>query len=490
MRAVRWLIAAVVALAAMASMPQTAAASLGADVDAFVGKYNGKSVDYDGMYGYQCVDLFNFYNRDVAGGGFIPVSYAYQLWSASASNTNYDHIGAGAPAFKGDVAIYNSSLPGSGGAGHVAIVLGDLGGNLSVFHQNWGGAYAHTQTISKNHLLGYLRPRRAGHSPEGSLDEAIGTPGGVFVRGWSADRDNTAAAIPVHIYVGGPAGTPGADGFAIETGGSRPDVQQVLGLGSNHGFDRWLPTGKRGNQQVCAYGINVGGGDNALIGCKTVSIVDPNPIGHFDEAAGKAGEVFVRGWAADPNDFKSAIPVHVYIGGTAGTTGAEGVAIGTGVSRPDVHTALGIGGNHGFSASIKTAKRGDQKVCAYAINVGFGDNVSLGCKTVNVSEPPPEPVVPSPTVDVRTEGAKDRLVVDSVRMRRGRLLVRITCEAALCRGSLTGRVGRIRMALGHLELTRGQSQTTKKRLRRSVYRKTLRSVLTVYFNGTVVGTFR
>lgn len=54
---------------------------LGAKLDAFVTKYNGKYIDYDGMYGAQCVDLFNFYNRDVMGAGFMSVSYAYQLYA-------------------------------------------------------------------------------------------------------------------------------------------------------------------------------------------------------------------------------------------------------------------------------------------------------------------------------------------------------------------------------------------------------------------------
>lgn len=482
-------LAVVLVMAAMASTAQNASASLASDTDAFVASYNGKSVDYDGMYGYQCVDLFNFFNRDVVGGGFIGVSYAYQLWSASASYNSYNHIAASQPAAKGDVAVYSSALSGSGGAGHVAIVLGDAGGSISVLHQNWGGAYAHTQTISKNNLLGYLRPKRAGSSPEGSLDDAVGAPGGVFVRGWSADRDNTAAAIPVHIYVGGPAGAAGAEGHAIDTGGSRPDVQQVLGLGSNHGFDRWLATSKRGSQQVCAYGINVGGGDNALIGCKTVTIGDPNPRGSFDEATGQGGQVVVRGWAADPNDYARAIPVHIYVGGPAGAAGAEGSAIDTGVSRPDVQSVLGIGTNHGFAKAVKTTKRGQQKVCAYAINIGFGGNVSLGCKTVTISEPPP----PAPPVEELTStggGAAASVEVRSVKLKWPRLLVRVACRSESCVGRITGRVGGKKVRLGYIDLKNGQVVTVSKKLSRQFYKRTLRGTLTLYLNGSVLGRFR
>lgn len=485
----RFALALALALLATAISSQSASASLVSDTDAFVAKYNGKSVDYDGMYGYQCVDLFNFFNRDVVGGGFIGVSYAYQLWSAGASNNSYNHVAANQSAQKGDVAIYGSSLPGSGGAGHVAIVLGDAGANLSVFHQNWSGAYAHTQTISKNYLLGYLRPKRTGSSPEGNLDVASGVPGGVHVGGWSADRDDTGAAIPVHIYIGGPAGAAGAEGHAIGTGGYRPDVQQVLGLGTNHGFESWLPTGKRGNQQVCAYGINVGGGDNSLIGCKTVSIGEPNPIGHFDEASGQGGKVVVRGWAADPNDFGQAIAVHIYVGGPAGAAGAEGVAIDTGVERPDVHAALGIGNNHGFESEVKTSKRGSQQVCAYAINLSFGDNVGLGCETVTITDPPP----PSPDADSSTPSAQAMggiIHVVSVKLRSPRLLVRVACRFAPCSGSLTGRVSRKRFRLGYLHLQNGQEVTISKRLSSRLYRATKRGTLVVYMNGGEVGRFK
>lgn len=136
----------------------------GSRVDAFVSAYNGRAVDFDGVYGAQCVDLFNFYHRDTLGIGAIPwTPYAYQLWTRNdlgPINSNYDKVSPGAAAQKGDVAVYSSDLPGSYGAGHVAIVLADRGSTLDVFHQNWGGAYAHTQSISKGNLLGYLRPRR------------------------------------------------------------------------------------------------------------------------------------------------------------------------------------------------------------------------------------------------------------------------------------------------------------------------------------------
>ena len=36
-------------------------------IEEFVKKNNGKKVDYDGVYGAQCVDLFRQYSLDVLG---------------------------------------------------------------------------------------------------------------------------------------------------------------------------------------------------------------------------------------------------------------------------------------------------------------------------------------------------------------------------------------------------------------------------------------
>lgn len=139
--------------------------ALGAKVDAFVNKYNNKYVDYDGAWGAQCVDLFNFYNRDVVGAGWISVNYAYQLYAAAPSGS-YEKLNASATPRKGDVAIWASSLPYSGGAGHVAVVLSNVDSStISVFEQNvWlSNEVPNSPSIVKNeskaYLIGYLRPK-------------------------------------------------------------------------------------------------------------------------------------------------------------------------------------------------------------------------------------------------------------------------------------------------------------------------------------------
>lgn len=102
--------------------------------------------------------------------------------------------------------------------------------------------------------------------PFGSLDAAVTRGRSIHVAGWAADPDSVRSAIPVHVYVNGAghdlglAGAPRGD-----LGASRTD------LGPNHGFAANLPAAP-GNNQVCAFAINIGHGSNTLLGCSNVVV--------------------------------------------------------------------------------------------------------------------------------------------------------------------------------------------------------------------------
>ena len=144
------------AVAGSCSGSSTPSSSLSSKVDAFVAKWKGRLADFDGYYGGQCVDLFNYYSRDVIGARFAAVGYAYQLYDTYDSS-KYTRLSASTTPRKGDVAIWSSSFPGSGGAGHVAIVLSSSGSSISTLTQNPG--VVQVKTFTKSHLRGYLRPR-------------------------------------------------------------------------------------------------------------------------------------------------------------------------------------------------------------------------------------------------------------------------------------------------------------------------------------------
>ena len=132
----------------------------------FINQYNNKYLDYDGRYGAQCVDLYNFYVTRFAGGDPMMgrVGYAADIFN------NYDtrafkRFGNTTAGRMGDVAIFN--FGGGTPSSHVAIVVGDNGnGTLRVLQSNAGpkGSAGNSMisNISKATLMGYLRPNKIG----------------------------------------------------------------------------------------------------------------------------------------------------------------------------------------------------------------------------------------------------------------------------------------------------------------------------------------
>lgn len=114
------------------------------------------------------------------------------------------------------------------------------------------------------------------HDPTGCVDSATASTGKITVRGWAFDVDVPKTSIGVHVYVGGPAGSAGAEGHAITANKSRPDVARAYAssnIGNYHGFDDTFTTKKTGTQTLYFYAINAGGGtNNPQIGTKTVNI--------------------------------------------------------------------------------------------------------------------------------------------------------------------------------------------------------------------------
>lgn len=234
----------------------------------------------------------------------------------------------------------------------------------------------------------------AAHSPRGAYDELQSpAPGRIRVRGWAFDPDNTGAQINVHVYVGGPAGSPGARGIDVGPANThRPDVGAAFpGVGDHHGFDVTFDN-PGGAYPVFVYAINLGAGDNVLLGRRDVNVADPNPLGSFDEVVSpQGGELNIRGWAFDPNDVSVPLAFHVYVGGPAGDPQAQGFAFGPADAlRPDVDAVYpGVGDRHGIDWSFATTKAGVQPVYLYAINIGPGENPLLGARTVDIGQGPP-----------------------------------------------------------------------------------------------------
>ncbi|HEY2041881.1 MAG TPA: fibronectin type III domain-containing protein, partial [Jatrophihabitans sp.] len=110
------------------------------------------------------------------------------------------------------------------------------------------------------------------------------------------------------------------------------------------------------------------------------AVTNHSPIGRLDGAAFTDGALQVSGWAIDP-DTTAPLQVHVYVD-------KQGWAITANLSRPDVGRVYPKSGSaHGFRTTRSIAN-GTHTVCAYAINVGAGSTVQLGCRKVVAANNP------------------------------------------------------------------------------------------------------
>lgn len=118
----------------------------------FVVTYNGKKVDFDNVYGYQCVDLFRQYCKDVLDIEQCPsVEGAKDLWEKHGCLKQT--TGSYAP---GDVLIYDATP--SNPYGHVCILVSLLDSDtFIVFEQNGFEQTGAKLTVrDKTNLLGGL----------------------------------------------------------------------------------------------------------------------------------------------------------------------------------------------------------------------------------------------------------------------------------------------------------------------------------------------
>ncbi len=136
------------------------------DFDAFVKAYIGRSIDYDGVSGVQCVDLAKVYMNKVFGlkpGAWGNAKDYYENFNnISALKNNFTRI-ANTPDFvpqKGDICVWGRNVSSSHNYGHIAIATGE--GNtkeLYTYDQNWNGKAM--KKVKHNYIafLGVLRPK-------------------------------------------------------------------------------------------------------------------------------------------------------------------------------------------------------------------------------------------------------------------------------------------------------------------------------------------
>jgi hypothetical protein len=123
----------------------------------FFAAYDGKGVDFDGYYGDQCVDLAQFYERDVIGGPPF-TGNACDIWTTYPQSyyTEVTNTPTNVPIL-GDVLIWSGAL--NGGYGHIAIFSRGDALDFMSFDQNWPeGSPCHFQEHDYSYVLGWLHP--------------------------------------------------------------------------------------------------------------------------------------------------------------------------------------------------------------------------------------------------------------------------------------------------------------------------------------------
>lgn len=132
----------------------------------YLDAYQGQSLLYnqsDPSLRGQCVQAVCFYVT--RNGKPVIWADAYQWFAGAQFPDAYERINNTPDAVPqpGDLIVWGPTLPGSGGAGHIAVCLQPLPGTgtfISV-DQNWGGQTVHKVTHTYAYIVGWLRFKNA-----------------------------------------------------------------------------------------------------------------------------------------------------------------------------------------------------------------------------------------------------------------------------------------------------------------------------------------
>lgn len=135
--------------------------------DELIKEYEGKGVDWDGSYGYQCYDLAHAYAVKVVGINIPSLPAAKDLWTKTI--TGYDKIKNDPTAvpLKGDIVVWGTEI---GVYGHVAIFIDGNVNTFTSFDQNFPiNSLCHKQSHNYKGVLGWFHPKT-------TVSDAISVP--------------------------------------------------------------------------------------------------------------------------------------------------------------------------------------------------------------------------------------------------------------------------------------------------------------------------
>ena len=190
-----------------------------------------------------------------------------------------------------------ASTAGVNGPGGQSFTLGPDGRVWMAYHawtpaigyQRGGQRRLHVEPV----VLGDARPVVDNRAPFGALEDLVPWPGGVLLKGWVTDPDDTTP-ITGRVTVDG---SPVAEVSASHTSATAWE-SFVLG-GPFHGVFDPVPV-PPGRHDVCLVALDDRGGLDTEVGCRVVDVAG-TPIGALTQFVTNADRtVTVRGWALDP----------------------------------------------------------------------------------------------------------------------------------------------------------------------------------------------
>lgn len=113
--------------------------------------------------------------------------------------------------------------------------------------------------------VGLTAAEIAARSPQGALEATRAQSAtSIGVRGWASDPDNRAASIKVMAYLDGTLAA------TVTASVPRPDLVTSQQVGPAAGYSFAIPA-LTGSHNVCLWAVNIGVGNNKLLGCAALS---------------------------------------------------------------------------------------------------------------------------------------------------------------------------------------------------------------------------
>lgn len=143
--------------------------------DEYISKFTGQTVDTDGVYPNQCMDLMHSYVYNVLGLTDLRLlahPAAYQVFTEFTESQYFDKIDntpTGIPQ-KGDIVLFNKTA--SNPYGHVCVFISGDANKFKSFDANYPtGSLPHVQDHTYGYCLGWLHPKSTQPDLQAQLDQ-------------------------------------------------------------------------------------------------------------------------------------------------------------------------------------------------------------------------------------------------------------------------------------------------------------------------------